>query len=47
MLLAKPLGEGVKRGGIKCSIRVWINPRVKVGGRFRLKVGGDACLLRR
>ena len=35
MLFAKQLREGVRRGRIRCSIRIWQQPRVKVGGRYR------------
>lgn len=39
MVFAKQLREGVKRGRIRCSIRIWANARVKEGGRYRLDDG--------
>ena len=39
MLFAKQLREGVRRGRIRCSIRIWQQPRVKVGGRYRMDEG--------
>lgn len=39
MVFAKPLREGIKRGRIRITIRVWMNPRVKVGGRYPLDGG--------
>jgi len=35
----KRLREGVRRGEITCSVRIWISPRVKVGGRYRMEEG--------
>lgn len=39
MMFAKPLRLGVRLGIIKCSIRIWKSPRVKVGGRYPLEEG--------
>jgi hypothetical protein len=39
MVFTKRLREGVRRGEITCSIRFWISPRVKVGGRYRMDEG--------
>lgn len=39
MQFAKQLREPVKRGEITCSIRVWLRPKVKVGGRYRIEEG--------
>ena len=39
MVFAKHLREGIKRGRITISIRVWMNPRVKVGGRYPMDEG--------
>ena len=39
MQFAKHLREGVRRGRIRCSVRIWITPRVKVGGRYRMDDG--------
>jgi hypothetical protein len=35
----KRLRDGVRRGEITCSVRIWISPRVKVGGRYRMEEG--------
>ena len=39
MLFAKRLREGVRRGEITCSIRIWMRPRVQVGRRYRMEEG--------
>lgn len=39
MVFTKPLREGVRRGAITCSVRVWTRPHVKVGGRYRMDEG--------
>jgi hypothetical protein len=39
MLFTKHLREGVRRGLITSSVRVWKSPRVKVGGRYRMDEG--------
>jgi hypothetical protein len=39
MLFKKELREGVRRGRIRCSVRVWTSPRVKVGGRYHMDGG--------
>ena len=39
MQFAKKLRDGVRRGDIKCSVRIWKQPRVKVGGRYALDAG--------
>ncbi|HZS44742.1 MAG TPA: ASCH domain-containing protein [Blastocatellia bacterium] len=39
MTFTKKLRMGVKLGRIKCSIRIWKNLRVKVGGRYPLDDG--------
>jgi hypothetical protein len=33
------LRDGVRRGRIRCSIRIWQRPHVKVGGRYRMEDG--------
>jgi len=38
-MFAKRLREGVRRGQIKCSVRIWMSPRVKAGGRYRMDEG--------
>ena len=39
MIFAKRLREGVRRERIRCSVRVWMQPRVKAGGRYRMDDG--------
>src|SRR6188474_2239389 len=39
MVFTKRLREGIRRGRIKCSIRVWMRPHVKVGGRYSMDDG--------
>jgi hypothetical protein len=35
----KRLRESIRRGRIRCTIRIWMNPRVKVGGRYPMDDG--------
>ncbi len=39
MMFAERLREGVMRGEITCSVRIWQRPHVKIGGRYRLGPG--------
>jgi hypothetical protein len=39
MMFAERLREGVMRGEITCSVRIWGRPHVKAGGRYRLGPG--------
>jgi hypothetical protein len=39
MVFAKQLRDGVRRGRIRCSVRVWMRPHVKVGGRYPMDDG--------
>ena len=39
MVFAKRLREGVRRGEITCSVRIWTSPHVKVGSRYRMEEG--------
>lgn len=39
MVFTKRLREGIRRGRIKCSVRVWMHPHVKVGGRYPMDEG--------
>jgi hypothetical protein len=39
MQFTKRLREGIRRGRIRCSIRIWTRPHVKVGGRYRMDDG--------
>jgi len=39
MTFTKRLREGVRRGEITCSVRIWTRPHVKVGGRYGMDEG--------
>jgi hypothetical protein len=39
MIFTKALREGVRRGDITCSVRIWMRPHVRVGGRYRMDEG--------
>lgn len=39
MMFAKRLREGVRRGDITCSVRIWQSPRVRVGGLYPTEEG--------
>jgi hypothetical protein len=39
MLFTKPLRERIRSGRIRCTIRIWTRPHVKVGGRYRMDDG--------
>jgi hypothetical protein len=39
MVFAKRLRDGVVRGEITCSIRIWMSPHVTVGKRYRMGEG--------
>ena len=39
MVFTRRLREGVRRGAITCTVRIWTSPRVKVGGRYRMDEG--------
>jgi hypothetical protein len=39
MMFDKRLRMGIRLGIIKCSIRIWKSPRVKVGGRHPMDEG--------
>ena len=39
MVFTKRLRDGIRRGRIKCTVRVWTNPHVKVGGRYAMDEG--------
>lgn len=39
MVFAKRLREGVRRGEITCSVRIWTRPHVSVGKRYRMEQG--------
>lgn len=39
MLFTKRLREGIRRGEITCSVRIWTRPHVKAGNRYRMEEG--------
>jgi len=39
MTFTKRLRDGVRRGGITCSVRFWLGPRVTVGKRYPMEDG--------
>jgi hypothetical protein len=39
MVFTKRLRQGVRRGEITCSVRIWKRPHVTVGKRYRMEEG--------
>jgi len=39
VVFKRELREGVRRGRIRCSIRIWMQPKVKAGGRYAMDDG--------
>jgi hypothetical protein len=39
MVFARELREGVRRGRIRCSVRIWTRPHVKAGGTYPMDEG--------
>ena len=39
MMFTGRLRDGVRRGRIRCSVRIWTRPHVKVGGRYAMDGG--------
>lgn len=39
MTFTRRLREGVRRGRIRCSVRIWTRPHVKAGGRYWMDEG--------
>ena len=39
MVFTKRLRKGIRRGRIRCSVRIWMHPHVKVGGRYPMDEG--------
>jgi hypothetical protein len=39
MIFTKRLREGVRRGEITCSVRIWTRPHVIAGNRYRMEEG--------
>ena len=39
MVFTKQLRERIRHGRIKCSVRIWMRPQVKAGGRYQMDDG--------
>jgi len=39
VIFTKRLRDGVRRGEITCSVRIWMRPHVRVGNRYRMEEG--------
>jgi hypothetical protein len=39
MMFTKRLRDGIRYGRIRCTIRIWTRPHVKVGGRYGMDEG--------
>jgi hypothetical protein len=39
MVFTKRLRDGVRRGTITCSVRIWTSPHVKAGNRYKMEEG--------
>jgi hypothetical protein len=39
VIFTKRLREGIRRGEITCSVRIWTRPHVKVGNRYAMEEG--------
>jgi len=39
MVFTKRLRDGVRRGEITCSVRIWTRPHVKAGARYQMEEG--------
>jgi hypothetical protein len=39
MVFTKRLRDGIRRGRIRCSVRIWKHPHVKAGGRYPMDEG--------
>jgi hypothetical protein len=39
VIFTRRLRDGVRRGEITCSVRIWMRPHVKVGNRYRMEEG--------
>ena len=39
MEFTKHLREGIRGGRIRCTVRIWKRPHVKVGGRYQMEDG--------
>jgi hypothetical protein len=39
VVFTRHLREGIRRGAITCSVRIWMRPHVKVGHFYRMEEG--------
>ena len=39
MVFTKRLRNSIRSGRIRCSVRIWLRPHVKAGGRYRMDEG--------
>jgi hypothetical protein len=39
VVFTRRLREGIRRGEITCSVRIWMRPHVKAGNRYRMEEG--------
>jgi hypothetical protein len=39
VIFTRRLRDGVRRGEITCSVRIWMRPHVRVGQRYRMEAG--------
>ena len=39
MVFARQLRDGIRRGRIRCSVRIWQRPHVKAGGKYPMDDG--------
>ena len=39
MVFTRRLRDGVRRGEITCSVRIWMRPRVRIGARYPMDEG--------
>jgi hypothetical protein len=39
VVFAKELREGIRRGRIRCSVRIWMRPKVKAGRKYAMDDG--------
>lgn len=39
MVFTRRLRDGVRRGEITCSVRIWVRPQVRAGSRYRMEAG--------
>ena len=39
MVFARHLRDRIRSGRIRCTIRIWTRPHVRIGGRYRMEDG--------